>query len=297
MKYTSIEPGRCLYLNEMILKPFLCDNCKKFPLKAFKLSLKSFNYYCESCTKKFNSNQIFEDNLNFTHLIIACKFYKNGCKKEFYCGNHNDLFDHENNCKYDIHYVLISEEIQLKNLNDEKKNTEQMKEDLIKNYEEKLKKIKDEFELEKSKSNQKLQFLIEQNNILEIKLFNKLQVSSLIISNEIQMNIEKTLKVYQISETIKIIYPKLAKDPLKISNSSFVNISKKEQNLNDSKYKYDEKPFLQSSKIYGGLPINSAQNDQSIQNSLFSTSISNNKDNLHYNSSQSLFSSLCKIHT
>ena len=87
MKYYSIEPIRCLNLNEKILKPFLCNDCKNLPLKAFKLKPRSFDFYCETSVKKSYNQQIFEDNLGLAKILIACKFSKNGCKNKFYYEN------------------------------------------------------------------------------------------------------------------------------------------------------------------------------------------------------------------
>ena len=65
---------------------------------------------------------------------------------------------------------------------------EKLEDDVNNDFQQKHNKIVENFEKEKTKLEKKIELLIEQNNMLETKLYNKFLMNNIIISNEIQIN-------------------------------------------------------------------------------------------------------------
>jgi len=308
MSYISIQADRCVNVKEKILKPFLCEECKKLPIQCYKSIKKEIGYYCGKCIQMKNASEFVEDSINFSCLLISCAYKTNGCDKEFLYSNINDLAEHEDKClkkegngKFLFRNSSNNElKIKMKKKSENTKKTKKI--ELIKaSYEEKLTKMIDKFEEEKKRLLKKVEYLTNKNLSLELKLQKQ---SSLKISNEIQIELFKSFKNLNYTQPITISLISSKKENLVRSTASTVeilNINEKEnfkqkhlyednpfsaKNVNVPSFSNNQLNFLNNpfhkDNESKPLSLNNNNLSSSISNSLFSTNLSNNKcENRH----------------
>ena len=104
----SIDPKYCFKTNSLIRNQIkLCNKCKKIPLPSFKCIQNIHITYCQSCYLSYNMNEsnlitpcISEYKL-LQKLVISCKNFDKGSRKEFNLNTLHDLTIHLLVCELD----------------------------------------------------------------------------------------------------------------------------------------------------------------------------------------------------
>ena len=118
----SIEYKFCQKTKEKILKNITpCKNCKNIPLICSKsIQNNQEIHFCKTCCnlQKFAPNvqliNLNRSELNLLeNLIINCKYYQEGCKKEFSIKNLEEMIIHQTKCDFKNLLPFIYKDISL----------------------------------------------------------------------------------------------------------------------------------------------------------------------------------------